>query len=409
MRVGAARGRSAIGWIAVAVVLVAVAGVVYLHPSLTPATPRAPAGPSPSASAGGERLQNASFEDAEHGAVTVLRGPFGSAAGAVTYVTSDGGRSWRRSASTVTYVGGQRVLEHTNGAPGQYRVSEDGGRTWRPLDLPAGTRSAPIAPTFLDAQQAWITVLLPAPVTSPNSAGVALWRTADGGETWRRLAGTGIPEASRPVQLVFLDSSRGLLTVEAGDGRHVLMVTDDGGETWRSTLTPTSPLPGSRIVAVWLLLVRDRPVVYLLTMPADGSSGPGGGLQTGSDRRFDAQSYVLGSDDGGRTWSPPAAGPHLSTGFVVPPVVDVRGRLLLLEGRRLWVSQDGGAGWAATVIEAPADLDPEFILAQGGGTLFATASRRRPSVEDRFLDGLLRSTDGGIHWEEVQLPAPAGR
>ncbi|HSR23066.1 MAG TPA: hypothetical protein VLW53_05920 [Candidatus Eisenbacteria bacterium] len=406
MRVGAARGRSAIGWIAVAVVLVAVAGVVYLHPSLTPATPTARAGPG--ASAGDERLQSASFEDADHGAVTVLRGPFGSAAGAVTYLTSDGGRSWRRSASTVTYVGGQRVLERTDGAPGQYRVSEDGGRTWRPLDLPAGTRSAPIAPTFLDAQQAWITVLA-APVTSPNGASVALWRTVDGGATWRRLAGTGIPDARRPVQLVFLDSSRGLLTVEAGDGRHVLLVTDDGGETWRSTLTPTSPLPGSRIVAVWLLLLRDRPVVYLLTMPADGSNSPGVGLQTGSDRRFDAQSYALGSDDAGRTWSPPAAGPRLSTGFVVPPVVDARGRLLLLEGRRLWVSRDGGARWTATVIEAPADLDPEFILAQGGGTLFATASRRRPPPEDRLLDGLLHSTDGGIHWEEVQLPAPARR
>jgi len=114
-----------------------------------------------------------------------------------------------------------------------------------------------------------------------------------------------------------------------------------------------------------------------------------------------SSTYLLASGDGGRTWSQPRPGPELQAP-AGKPVFDDRGRLLVLENRRLWVSADDGSTWTARVIQAPENVVP-LDLALAGGTLLAQASARGAGLV-RIVDTLLRSTDGGVRWDQVRLP-----
>ena len=62
---------------------------------------------------------------------------------------------------------------------------------------------------------------------------------------------------------------------------------------------------------------------------------------------------------------------------------------------------------AARMVQAPAELEPGYIVSRAGGALHALASRSDGAERGLLLGSLLRSRDGGIHWEEVQLPARA--
>jgi len=84
---------------------------------------------------------------------------------------------------------------------------------------------------------------------------------------------------------------------------------------------------------------------------------------------------------------------------------DDKGRLLLLDRHRLWISEDGGDTWVARVAVMPDGLVPIYIAAAVPGSIYAVAVQ--PSDVPRpgnVPAALLRSSDGGIHWTEVRLP-----
>jgi len=215
-----------------------------------------------------------------------------------------------------------------------------------------------------------------------------LWRTADGGRTWAALPETGVPPGDTLAGARFLDPLRGVLVTVGGDGTPTLFVTGDGGSTWRRSITLVSPLPASPQVGVLLLARGDALFAWLSAYIANDA-----------DRV--AATYLLASTDGGRTWSAPRPGPELQapTG---PPVFDDRGRLLVLEDRRLWISADDGSTWTARVIQAPEGVVP-LGLVLAGRVLMAQASARGAGLV-RIVDTLLRSTDGGARWDQVRLP-----
>jgi len=98
------------------------------------------------------------------------------------------------------------------------------------------------------------------------------------------------------------------------------------------------------------------------------------------------------------------------------PTLDERGRLLLLDDRRLWISEDDGATWAARLMQASAELGLVMLVSAVPGALYAMAGPvdilSAPSTAAPSFFGapmtLLRSTEGGAHWSRVGLPRPLG-
>ena len=95
------------------------------------------------------------------------------------------------------------------------------------------------------------------------------------------------------------------------------------------------------------------------------------------------------------------------------PTLDERGRLLLLDDRRLWISEDDGATWAARLMQASAELGLVMLVSAVPGAFYAMAgpvdivtapSPGAPSIVGPMT--LIRSTDRGAHWSVVALPRP---
>ena len=58
-----------------------------------------------------------------------------------------------------------------------------------------------------------------------------LWRTKDGGKTWKRIAANTDPEGFWD-SIAFVDSKRGFILGDPTQGRFTVLYTADGGETW---------------------------------------------------------------------------------------------------------------------------------------------------------------------------------
>jgi photosystem II stability/assembly factor-like uncharacterized protein len=387
MEAGAERARSAAAWVAVALLLVAVVGVVYLRPNLAGPPSAASRSRPPAAASLGLALGNVSFADERHGSVTIFRLAAQFPGDQVSYVTSDGGATWRRGAH-LNYLTPRLVIQQSDGSPGVYRISADGGRTWHKMAMPEPPALVTGPPTFIDPTHGW---WLLRQLRSPT-AGATLWRTDDGGATWLSLPGTGVPQGDVLSQARFVDPLRGVLEAGPASGPLSLFVTSDGGLTWRAALTLDSPLTGLPAVSA-ALFSRGGTLLAWLTARVAGAFVAGSTTAT----------YVLVSGDGGLTWSAPRAGPELLAAAISAPAVDDRGRLLVLEGRRLWISEDEGLTWTARVVQAPAGLQP-FGPIVAGRALLAPAASGRTIGSTRFVDTLLRSTDGGAHWDVVRLP-----
>lgn len=67
---------------------------------------------------------------------------------------------------------------------------------------------------------------------SAGSAGSSqLWRTKDGGKTWRRIAANTDPQGFWD-SIAFVDRKRGFILGDPTQGRFTVLYTADGGETW---------------------------------------------------------------------------------------------------------------------------------------------------------------------------------
>ncbi len=259
--------------------------------------------------------------------------------------TDDGGASWRTlwSANQVSFeaisVAGRTIvatgfiprrnLRRVGYDPHASRLlvaSDDGGRTWRRLQSPGGGRvqiltrrtwilaapqpweQYPERPAIFyrtnDAGGHWRRFHLPARpsavrfITSRDGfvggrqrtcpSGHQLWRTRDGGLTWRPIGGTCGPP------LVALDtvSARVLIAAQGssgflnGDWSSIVRLSTDGGTSWRT-----------------LWRQRNRRVIALAF--TDGRRGFVVDERWRSGASGGCSFYRLRTtDDGGRTWSP---------------------------------------------------------------------------------------------------------
>ncbi|HSS18501.1 MAG TPA: YCF48-related protein [Pyrinomonadaceae bacterium] len=142
---------------------------------------------------------------------------------ASVFRTTDGGVSWKRisrPASTHLMVWQIKLTDQLHGwlvALDSVWRSQDGGLTWQNVS-PAALRGSPVKGAFLGSD-AWIC-----------TAGGMVFRTSDGGESWRSQ--TVNPQLDF-VDIVFTDSKNGWLQTPLSNAyMGVLYRTSNGGETW---------------------------------------------------------------------------------------------------------------------------------------------------------------------------------
>jgi photosystem II stability/assembly factor-like uncharacterized protein len=167
------------------------------------------------------------------------------------YRSTDGGATWTRVWSAEAQIG--TIIVHPQdpgvafaavlGSPfgpgperGVYRTT-DGGATWqRVLFVDADTGASdvcfdPANPRILFAGF-WQARRQPWTMTS-GGPGSGLYVSRDGGDSWRRLEGKGLPAApwgKVGVRVAPSDSRRVYALIEASSGG--LFRSDDGGESW---------------------------------------------------------------------------------------------------------------------------------------------------------------------------------
>jgi photosystem II stability/assembly factor-like uncharacterized protein len=284
----------------------------------------------------------------------------------VVLVTDDGGTHWRRrrmpAAVAVSelelpraqtwYAVGRRLL-----------VSRDDGGIWSARSLP---RAAALT-TFPSASVGY--------AEAPTSCGEQLWKTSDGGFSWRRLVGTC---ASSYSSLDFIDQRTGWTATGIRDydygtgirpGPLVIRRTDDGGATWRTVYRSTKWLADTR-----LHFTDGRRGWAVSQASAEGAHA-----------HFTAVHRTV---DGGRTWRA-VHDAALPTAFVGPEAAWAGEAADGL----LWWTTDGGNSWRLRV-------RPEFVWPRA--LLVAT----RSTLVIDSAAGTLRSYDVGRAWSST--PPPSG-
>ncbi|HVR96297.1 MAG TPA: hypothetical protein VMW27_06775 [Thermoanaerobaculia bacterium] len=201
----------------------------------------------------------------------------------------------------------------------------------------------------------------------------ALWKSTDGGDTWRSIQ-EGIGTA---VDLLALDPFQpellyAMQSVYNGTSR--LWVSEDGGETWAVRFTlPQEPFD----------------IFYQIV------ASP---LHEGTLYAWAASDSVHRSTDGGRTWQ---KGDWLGdqVHHRAEPLLHHpnRDRLEVVGLEAFWISDDGGRTW-----QERGSFNGEGF---NTGARSAAAPDRLYAVPAASSPCLVRSDDDGAHW--VELPSPS--
>jgi len=336
--------------------------------------------------------------------------------------------------SAVVGVPGNPNICYAGAASGGIFKSVDGGINWKPVFDKQDVQSIgalAIAPG--DPNVIWAGTG-EAFIRSNVSQGNGIYKSTDGGKTWKRM---GLEQSGRIARIV-IDSRNPDVVFAAVMGhcygpqkQRGVYRTTDGGETWEQVLfvdenTGCSDIamdpnnPRILFAGMWPMLIKTW---------GKWSGGPGGGLYR--------------STDGGTTWKKLEKGlPPGEIGKVAVAVAPSDSRrvyaLIETEDEGLWRSDDGGETWRhinrdhailnrplyyTRCVVAPDDADEAYFPAtrfhmslDGGESI----RRFRPSGgdhHDMWIDplnpdrmmvgndqGVATSTNHGETWHGVQLP-----
>ncbi|MDW8318228.1 MAG: YCF48-related protein [Anaerolineae bacterium] len=287
------------------------------------------------------------------------------------------------------------------GPPGSelYRT-QDGGVTWREV-YDNGIIAAPRnleRVFFVSPVEGWISGTY---ARADICWGAFIAHTADGGDTWHEQYTSPCRLSGRYLgDMWFLDSQHGWV----GDLR-----TTDGGQTWQE-LNPNHP--------IWTIVRFVNPNTGFALGPSAGPPYPpppallrtddGGSTWTVLSLLPAGANAVWARPDGARLWAVGAGGAialsldgGLSWTPVPSPTAADLHHVRFADGQRGWAAgrggvllrtTDGGWRWYAVDIGTTADVTALFVTAADQVWVFA--------------DGLRRSFDGGVTWQ--RLPYVAG-
>ena len=283
------------------------------------------------------------------------------------YASRDAGRSWRHVGldsskqiasilvdprdANVVLVAAQGDLHARSGARGVFR-SRDGGATWtRTLFVDGGTgiqklaratdvpdvifattvrHYTPLRPAGAPAAGAPLTAAAvaapPLPTTPPEDTsrtGTALYKSTDGGATWRELAGGGLPHlAGRTSVAVAMHTRAARVFLVTNEG---LYRSDDGGTSWRQMAADDERIrngQGGYNCGVYVD-PQNPDVVYTI--------GTSSYRSTDGGRTFTGFKGAPGGDDPQQLWIDPTNGQRMLLGLDQGAVVTL----------------DGGAAWSS--------------------------------------------------------------
>jgi photosystem II stability/assembly factor-like uncharacterized protein len=302
----------------------------------------------------------------------------------VAYRSTDAGRQWQRLVlpRDTLYVRFATPVLGFAGARGQecprmpqlWRTS-DGGRTWRSV---AGTCGPPLVD--LDVVSPHVLFAAQSQGEYPGPARSVVSRSMDGGRSWRVL---WREHGREIVRLAFADSRRGFAVDRrwrpgAGGGYYCprLRATTDAGRTWGS---------------------RTLPYYDWVCQGAAGAGPQAPSAFVGTQHAWagdEGAGVVWRTSDGARSWRVSAE--SRSLGFM-----QLTRRELAATDDRVTVqtaagpasSNDGGETW--TLSGWPSER--EIALAQRRGAYLATASDSDRSIP-------MVTPDGGRTWRRLRLP-----
>ena len=262
-------------------------------------------------------------------------------------------------------------------------VTENGGRTWRELNLRTLTRFM-FDPTL--AGRIWA-------ITS----GAGSFVSDDRGHTWRMF----YPEPSTISGIRYVDDeAEPVVTTASGISPPMTAFAADPDDSNTLYAVWGSVLRLSRDMGKhWEELARDVPAIRLFVNPASPK-----------DRR---EVYAITKTYAG-VWdglkfipnSPAGAGVEFfDVAFGLPPQGGTP-VLYAATGAEILVSKDGGATWQSisqpVLAMAEPGTAPQFrVLATSlhhPEVLYAAYSRLKPAGDARQFFGVAKTTDGGAHW-----------
>ena len=270
----------------------------------------------------------------------------------------------------VVYVAAMGHVYGTNETRGVFR-STDGGKTWQRVlykDEKTGAIDLDFDPhnSHILYAALWEANRTPWGMTS-GGPGSGLYRSADGGDTWKRLEGHGLPEGTLGrigVAVSGADGNRVYAIIEAE--KSGIYRSDDGGESWRL-------INGEHRFTqrAW----------YFHHIFADPAS---------ADTLYVLNTALYRSTDGGTTWNFVRAPHGDHHGLWIDPANPAR----MINGNDggATISTDGGKSWSTQLNQPTAqfyhvDVDnavPYHIYgAQQDNSTIAIASRSDHGLIDR--------------------------
>src|SRR5215469_328531 len=270
--------------------------------------------------------------------------------GPALLMTTDGGQTWHAQpgpqTETLTITGGEvyRVAYTSSGCPGPCQPSLQaapvGSASWRTLISrladPGRSDSAQIAAAGPD-----VLLAMYGSLAGPIPAQAVIYRSADGGATWRQAAdpcgalGPGGP--SQEEDLIGLAAAPGGFFAGICAPHNLtstfVITSSDAGATWRAT---AGPMPGQLLG----LVAAASPTTIVVASGATGASG------TGATRLFV-------TTDGGRHWV--AAATDTQNLINASPITGMAPGWLgfetplagqwLGDPHGVWTTTDGGLHW----------------------------------------------------------------
>jgi photosystem II stability/assembly factor-like uncharacterized protein len=278
--------------------------------------------------------------------------------------TTNGGRSWRSVGPAGTsalefrglkaFDGNHAVLMSIGNAPGDFRtyLTADGGRHWRITNRNANPQAFYDCMAFFDRRHGLI-------LSDPVNGRFRILITANGGHSWRIDPARNVPRAHAPNEYGFAASNECITTSgrrhawfgSGGPAGSRVYRSSDGGRTWKVSQTP---LHRGASAGVFAVAFRTPAQGFAIGGDfATPATAPHALALTGDGGRTWTLVAARAAPDGyrsGATWVPHTAGTALAVGLT--------GSDISTDGGFTWTQFDpgsfdavactpGGACWAS--------------------------------------------------------------